>query len=167
MPAVSWLARVSLLALALHPVVLAMGQTPSSELVIQDAWVRETVAGQPNTAAYLVIENRGAAPTALTAAEVSDVKAVELHTMRMTTGANGAGEMMRMEKVTEIPVPGKSITRLEPGGFHVMLFGVATPLAAGSTVVLTLQFRGGVTKTVTATVRPMTPGGRMGRMGQP
>lgn len=155
------------LTLALVPSVVAVGQVPATDLVIQDAWVRETVAGQPNTAAYLVIENRGAAATALTAAAVSDVKAVELHTMRMTTGANGAGEMMRMEKVTEIPVPGKGSTRLEPGGFHVMLFGVARSLTAGSTVVLTLQFRGGVTKTVTATVRPATPGGRMGRMSQP
>lgn len=125
----------------------------AQDLVIRDAWVREATVGQASSAAYCVVENKSAVATAITSVSVPFAATAELHTMKMSGGMNGQPEMMSMEKVNAIDVPAKGSVELKPGGFHVMVFKVSQALVPGQTVPITLGFRGGATKTVTATVR--------------
>lgn len=47
---------------------------------------------------------------------------------------------MVMEQVEGIDIPAGESVMLEPGGFHIMLFDLAKPLASGDTVPVTLTF---------------------------
>lgn len=61
-------------------------------------------------------------------------------------------DMMEMEKIEGVVVPPRGAAVLEPGGNHIMLFGVSNPLAEGEEVTLTLRFDDQSTRTVTAEV---------------
>jgi hypothetical protein len=45
-----------------------------------------------------------------------------------------------MRRLTEIALPAGATVKLEPGGLHVMLLGIAAPLEPGGHVALTLRF---------------------------
>jgi periplasmic copper chaperone A len=99
---------------------------------VSAAWVRESVPGRPQTAAYAVVENGGAAELRIVSASSDAAGAVELHEMVRT------GDMMRMAPVKSIAVPAKGRVELKPGGLHIMLFQLKKPLEDGDTVDLTL-----------------------------
>ncbi len=48
---------------------------------------------------------------------------------------------MQMRQITEATVPAGGSLALMPGGTHVMLIGLRSPLAPGATVPLVLSFR--------------------------
>jgi copper(I)-binding protein len=52
-------------------------------------------------------------------------------------------------------VPARGEVSLRPGGLHLMLFGLAAPLAEGDTVQMTLTLDDGSTLDVRAAVRTM------------
>jgi len=151
----SWLVAV---CVALTP--LGAQAQSAEQLQVHDVWVRESAAN-PATAAYFVIENTSPQSTALVEVRTAAAGLTELHTMRMMQ--KDGREMMSMAQVADVPVPANGRTELKPGGFHVMLFKLAQPLSPGATVALTLRFANGVTKSVSATVRPMMAPGGMGR----
>ena len=118
----------------------------ADDLEITGAWVRATPPNRDVTAAYLVIENRSDRSRELLAVETPAAAYTELHTMRYVD------DMMEMEKIERVVVPPRGAAGLEPGGDHIMLFGVAAPLAEGDSVSLTLRFADQSTRTVTAEV---------------
>ena len=120
--------------------------SPADDLEITGAWVRATPPNRDVTAAYLVIENRSDRTRELLAVETPAATYTELHTMRYVD------DMMEMEKIESLVVPPRGAAGLEPGGDHIMLFGVAAPLAEGDSVSLTLRFADQSTRTVTAEV---------------
>lgn len=76
--------------------------------------------------------------------------AIELHE---TVDDNG---VMKMEPHPEgFTVPAGSVLQLQPGGKHVMLFGLAKPLVAGDSFELTLNFDAHDPITVTVPVVEM------------
>ncbi|MDH5396217.1 MAG: copper chaperone PCu(A)C [Gammaproteobacteria bacterium] len=109
----------------------------ADSVTVKDAYVRAVPQGQPNSAAFMVIENKSAKDLALVNARsnVSDV--VELHTH---TKENG---MMKMRPVKKIPVKAGSETVLKPGGLHVMFIGIKQELNVGDKVDLQLEFDNG------------------------
>ena len=145
------LVALSLVALTTSPTRTLSAQT--SSVTVRDAWVREAAAGRAVTGAFLVLENGGDATRALVRGEASVGETLELHEMKREDG------MMRMSPVTRIEIPAKGTTELRPGGYHLMIFGLRAPLAAGDTVRLTLTFDDGSTVLVDAAVRSMQ--GRM------
>jgi copper(I)-binding protein len=58
--------------------------------------------------------------------------AAEVHEMRHQDG------VMRMRHIEVLDLPAGEVVRLAPGGYHVMLFALRQPLAAGDQVKLTL-----------------------------
>ena len=50
------------------------------------------------------------------------------------------GNIMKMRQIKEILVPAGSSTDLKPGGFHLMLIGIKSPLKVGDSVPLKLKF---------------------------
>jgi copper(I)-binding protein/putative intracellular protease/amidase len=112
-----------------------------NQIVIKDAWIQEGPPSQKVAAAFLVIENQGAADTALLSAKADVAGAVELHKMET------AGEVMKMRRLDLIPVPAGSRTELQPAGLHLMLIGLSKPIKQGDEVSITLQFSNSAQKT--------------------
>lgn len=129
----------------------AAADTGAGPLTVTDAWARSTPPGLDVSAAYFVIDNRGA-PDRLTAASSPVAARAEIH---RTTTHDG---MARMERQHALAIPGGR-TEFAPGGLHVMLLGLKQPLRTGESFALTLEFERAGTITVDATVRgPGAPG---------
>lgn len=121
----------------------------SATVTVRDAWVREAGAGRPTTAAFMILENKGAVLRALIRGSASVGDTLELHEMKRDDG------MMRMSPVQRIEIPAHGEVALRPGGLHLMIFGLKAPLTATDSVALTLTFDDGSVLTLKAPVRPM------------
>ena len=97
------------------------------------AWIRATPPGATTAAAYMTLTSSGPADRLLGAATPA-ADAVEIHTNVVESGVT------RMERLSELAVPSGAAVRLEPGGAHLMLIGLAAPLAPGTNVTLSLRF---------------------------
>jgi copper(I)-binding protein len=102
-------------------------------LRIAAPWTRAAGANA-NGAGYMTIRNTGTGPDRLVAARSPAARVVELHTHVRE------GEVMRMRPVEAIALPPGQAVRLEPGGLHLMLIGLAEPLRQGARVPVTLVF---------------------------
>lgn len=102
-------------------------------IALENWWVRALPPSQTMTAAYGSITNTGAAAITLTGATTDTTQRVELHT---TQQIDGQVRMLPMAFPTL--APGERLV-LEPGGPHLMLMGVTTMPALGSTVTLCVQ----------------------------
>jgi periplasmic copper chaperone A len=122
---------ISLAVLALLVVGLGVAEA-QAPLSASGAWVREPVPGRTVTAAFVVIENAGAADLQIVGATCDAAGIVEMHEMVRS------GDMMKMAPVKSIAVPAKGKVELKPGGLHLMLFELNKPLKEGDTVNLTL-----------------------------
>ena len=120
--------------------------TAGSSITVSDAWVRNPpLADQPD-AAYLVVQNNGAADKLLSV--TSDIaRTIELHE------SMESGGMMQMSPVPNIPIPANSKVELKPGGLHLMLINLTRPLKTGDKVQLTLSFENAGKIPVTAEVK--------------
>jgi copper(I)-binding protein len=102
----------------------------------------------------MVIANEGTTLDRLITAKTPRAAAVELH--QHVEDANG---MMRMKMVDggsiDIPV-GESVL-LEPGGLHVMLIELDSPLEADTSFPLTLKFESGLELTTEVQVMDFEP----------
>jgi copper(I)-binding protein len=125
-------------AFVLSGVATAFAQQAPS-IQIDTAWARAS-SGQ-TSAAYLTLKNMGSADDRLVAASTPAAGRVELHNMFME------GDVMRMRAVPAIPVAAHGTAELKPGGLHIMLIGLKSPLRQGDKIELTLNFEkmGGVT----------------------
>jgi len=126
---------------------------PLGELIIGKPWSRPTAAGMPMGVAYLTITNNGSAPDALIAASTPAAARVEFH---QTTISGG---MARMRPVTEIAIPARGTVTIEPGGIHLMLVDLGSPLEAGKLVPLVLEFRKAGRITVQLSIEAQTTTG--------
>jgi copper(I)-binding protein len=125
---------VRALLLSLFGIACAAGSAAAGPLTVTDAWIRATPPGAATAAAYLTITNTGAADRLLGAATPA-ARGAELHTHVEEGGLH------RMVHLTDgIELPAGEALRLAPGGLHVMLVDLATPLTPGKTVMLSLRF---------------------------
>ena len=102
-------------------------------LHIGHPYARATPPGATSGAAYLSVENKGAADKLLRAT-TPRAGAAELHNMSMD------GNVMRMRAVPGLALPAGGTVKLEPSGYHLMLTGLKQPLKAGDRFPLTLYF---------------------------
>jgi periplasmic copper chaperone A len=121
--------------------------TTAEGIVILDPYVPLLPPGVRTGAAYLRIRNAGERDMTLVTAFSPAADVVELH-----THVDDAG-VLRMRQVKEIVVPARGEVMLQPGGYHVMLIGLPSPLLAGDKIIITLSFADGSGKTVEAIVR--------------
>lgn len=148
---------MTLRSLALLIVASAIPLPALAQVTVADAWVRGTVAGQRATGAFMKLVAND--DVTLVAASSPAADRVELHEMK------AEGGMMSMRAIERLPLPKGKAVELSPGGHHLMLMGLAKPVAAGDAIPIALTFedRAGkrVTLDVVATARPLTePGGR-------
>ena len=103
-----------------------------------DAWVQEAPPTQKILAAYVHLVNDSDEPIVLKSVESSVAEVVEFHQ------TSHQGGVMQMRQVEQIEVPAKGQVKMQPGGLHLMLFGVEKPPKVGDLVPLILHFdRGG------------------------
>lgn len=142
----------ALVALALGTVVLGActagaGSTPGP-MRADGAWARPSMGMDRAGAVYLTVINETGRDDALVGVSSDAATTAELH--ETTKDAGGA---MAMHPVHRIPIGSGGRAELGPGGLHVMLVGLAKPLVAGDTVVVTLRFEHAPELVVEATVR--------------
>jgi periplasmic copper chaperone A len=123
--------------------------SPASDIVVRDAWVRETSAIRTVSSGYATIDNRAPRDLTLVGVAVEGAGRAELHTVVQDEDAV-------MRRVESLAIPARSSVRLEPGGTHVMLFDVNPPLVAGESAMMTLTFDNQQQETVSAAVSPLS-----------
>jgi len=107
----------------------------AGDLLISQTWSRATPGGAKIGAGYLTIENKGGAPDRLVAVSGQVAGKIEIHEMAVN---NGVMTMRPVEQGLTIE-PGKTVT-LAPGGYHLMMMDLKSPLKQGDKVPLTLEF---------------------------
>ena len=110
-------------------------EVKAGDLVITQAWTRATPGGAKIGGGYLTIENKGSTPDRLIGGSADVAGKVEVHEMAMN---NGVMTMRPLEKGLAIE-PGKTV-KLAPGGYHLMMFDLKSPLKQGEKLPVTLEF---------------------------
>ena len=110
-------------------------EVKAGDLVITQAWARATPSGAKIGGGYLTIENKGSTPDRLINGSADVAGKVEVHEMAMK---NGVMTMRPLDNGLTID-PGKTV-KLAPGGYHLMMFDLKSPLKQGDTVPVTLKF---------------------------
>ena len=110
--------------------LLGMSLHVSAQTVVDDAWVRATVPGQPSSGAFMHI-------TANTDSKLVEVKSpvaktVQIHESKMEN------DVMSMQAVPSIALPAGKTVNIEPEGYHVMLIDLVGQIKEGDNVPLTL-----------------------------
>lgn len=128
------------------------GQSMDKAISLSKAWARPTIGTIANGAAYLQITNSGDKADRLIGVSGGVAKRIELHEHIHE------GTVMRMRKVEGgVAIdPGQTKT-FSPGGHHIMLIGVTTPLKEGDRVPLTLKFEKAGELTVEVSVQRRAP----------
>ena len=137
------------LLLVCNPEAKAQAESQVQALV-QAPWARPTVQGQTVGGGYFRIDG-GATNDRLLGVSAGIAQSVELHTMRMD------GDVMRMRQLNSVEVPARQTVEFKPGGMHVMLIGLKTPLKVGNSFPMTLRFEKAGSVSVDVRVLPAPP----------
>lgn len=121
--------RLSLLGCAVFLTLAACAQ-PQPPLQFDHAVIRQAAPGMDKSVAYVTLVNHTNAPIVLTQASSPVAGAIEFHESREVDG------LMRMRRLTDLPIPAGESVQLQPGGKHLMLFRLA-PLQVGQTAQVT------------------------------
>lgn len=151
------------LTLSLFAAPSAWAQSPApnqaAAIAVLDPYVRLTPPSAQTTAAFMRLKNNATSPARLVRATSPAARVTELHTHLHENG------IMRMRQVPAIEVPAGGETELKPGGLHIMLIDLPSPLKDGQKVSLTLDFADGSSKLIEAPVRKDLPAMRHGGHG--
>lgn len=119
--------------------------------VVSDAWARATPPGLDVGAAYMVIQG-GSKPDKLLGGTSDHAAMVHLHAVDAKDGVS------KMRAIESLEIPAGQTVTLAPNSTHLMLMGLSSPLVAGQTFLVTLQFAHSEPLPVKVTVRPATAG---------
>lgn len=128
------IAAIAMLGYGLAGVALAQ-EVRTGDLVITQAWARATPGGAKVGGAYLTIENKGSTADRLIGGSADIAGKVEVHEMATR---NGVMTMRALDNGLTIE-PGKTV-KLAPGGYHLMMFDLKSPLKQGDKVPVVLDF---------------------------
>ena len=132
----------------------------AGDLVITQAWTRATPGGAKTGGGFLTIENKGSTPDRLVGVSADAAGKVEVHEMAMD---GGVMKMRPVEGGLAID-PGKTV-KLAPGGLHLMMMDLKSPLKQGDKLPVTLQFEKAGKVAVTLDVAGVGAPGPSGNMG--
>jgi len=138
-----------------HPVlvglILALAFTAATSeeagVSVRDAWVRESPPGVAMMAGYMALRNNTSRSQVLVAASSSGFETVTIHRTIVKDS------MASMDHAPQIELSPDASLTFAPGGYHLMLMKPKRTLRAGDSVVINLEFRGGLVLPVTFEVR--------------
>ena len=119
--------------------------------VVSDAWARATPPSVDVGAAYMVIQG-GTKADKLLGGSSDRAAMVHLHAVETKDG------VAKMHAIESLEIPAGQRVTLAPNSTHLMLMGLPSPLVAGQTFLVTLQFAKSEPQVVTVTVRLATAG---------
>jgi hypothetical protein len=152
--------RTKLLALGAGLLLLSgAALAQGNDVQITNAWARATPGGAQTAAAYATIE--APAGDRLTGASTAAAQKAEIHEMSMD------GNVMKMRLVDGVDLPAGQAVTLKPGGYHIMLSGLAKPLKEGDSFPLTLNFAKAGARQVTVSVAKVGAMGPSSDSGMP
>ncbi len=112
--------------------LLGCGSGPSSTgLEFDDARMRDLIPGSDKTVGYFVVHNRTGQRVTIVGARSAQARTIELHQTSTVDGVS------RMRRLSEVDIEPSASVTFEPGGRHLMVFGV-TELTAPVNVVFEL-----------------------------
>ena len=110
------------------------GSAFAQNITVADGWVRATVQGQKATGAFMKLTAKDGGKLVSGSSPAAGV--VEIHEMKMDK------DVMKMAALPNgLDLPAGKTVELKPGSYHVMLMDLKAPLAAESTVPVTLTFQ--------------------------
>lgn len=142
-----FLLAIGLLTACTAPTNQAPSPIQTVRIELHDPWVRTPSQAVDTTAFYVTIMNGSNSNDALIGIKSEIAKVGEIHE---TTHENN---VMKMQPVSEIPVPAQGSIALQPGSFHGMLMGLNQELKAGDKVQIELIFKNAGSIPVEAEVR--------------
>lgn len=98
---------------------------------VSEAWARATVPGQTVGAVYLKIKSD--TPAVLKGASCACAQETQIHEMQEKNG------VASMRERKSLQLPPSRVVEFKPGGLHIMLFGLKSPLKAGQSLTLKLR----------------------------
>lgn len=107
-------------------------------LMAHQPWSRPLAPGATVAAGYMHLMNHTTQPETLVGARAEGVERIEIHDM---VEVDGVMQMRPVEGGVPLAVDG--MATFQPGGKHLMFFGVSRPWAEGETVPVTLVFESG------------------------
>jgi copper(I)-binding protein len=110
-------------------------EVKAGDLVITQAWSRATPNGAKIGSGYFTIENKGTTADRLVGVSADVAGKVEVHEMAMKEGVM----TMRPLQAGFVIDPGKTV-KLAPGGYHLMMFDLKSPLKQGDALPVMLEF---------------------------
>ncbi|MFE3838566.1 copper chaperone PCu(A)C [Pseudogemmobacter sonorensis] len=133
----------------------------AGDLEISGAFSRATLPNAPVGGGYFTVANHGATPDRLTAITAPVGREVQIHEM---AHVDGTMTMRQLEGGLEIPAGGS--VSLAPGGYHLMIMGLTTPLVEGERLEMLLHFEAAGAVTVPFEIRALNArGGEHGDHG--
>ena len=122
-----------------------------AQVTVKEPWVRATVTQQTATGAFMQLSSeRGARLVEVRSPAAAQA---ELHEMKMD------GDVMRMRPLPALEIGAGKTVDLKPGGYHIMLTGLKSPIKTGDSVPITLVVEDADRKRQTielaATARPL------------
>ena len=170
--------------LSIGALVLAACGSSDEAVTLENAWARTSAAGQTAGAIYFDLTTdqddtllAATVPASVAAeAQVHEVVMAEMGSDDMASETTAAmddmGDMgdsadsdeamdmgaMTMQELTDgLALKADETVSFEPGGYHIMLLGLAAPLAVGDEVELTLDFAKADDVTITVEVAESAP----------
>jgi copper(I)-binding protein len=145
--------RIGYLCSSVFICVLGVSLPVRAEVKAKDAWVRGTVPAQTTTGAFVTLESTDDAK--VIGVKSPAAKTAEIHSSGMKDG------VMHMHAVESLALPAGKRVELQPGGYHVMLMGLAKALGEGDAVPLVFTIEDARGKRTTLEVKaPVRPLGR-------
>lgn len=128
--------------------------TSATSVVVGKQWARASAMATTMGAAYMDITATGGDELVSASVDASVAESVELHEVVPADGDHSSGDHssmgsdstmamsgeMKMQEVEKIMLPAGETVSLKPGGYHVMLMGLAKPLEVGTSISMTLTF---------------------------
>lgn len=119
-----------------------IAHTETAIVNVTKGYVRETLPGTKVSSAYFTVTNPSERELILVAAHSEASARIEIHEHLLADG------MAKMRQREQVIIPAHQSVEFKPGGYHLMLFELAQPLKADTTVALTLMFRQGLAQQV-------------------
>ncbi|XOV81214.1 MAG: copper chaperone PCu(A)C [Aestuariibacter sp.] len=126
-----------------------IAQASEDKLHMMSAWAPATFKLAVNGAAYINAHNMSGQDVAIAGLSVDEKIAsrVELHETIIKD------DMARMRQITlPVTIPAGEALSMQPGGKHIMLLGLASPLSKGVEFPLTLHFEDGTEQVVNVSI---------------
>lgn len=115
----------------------ALTNPASAAIVAESAYFRLPVPGRDVSSAYLTLRNNSQQAVGLTEFTSEHVRAIELHEHLHKDG------VMQMRRVEQLVLPAGETLVMQPGGHHLMLFGLSESFAEGAKITIELMLTTG------------------------